>query len=157
MRAAGAEASGPAGPLGYARRRPYAPRPASPGSLPDGPPAILQVAAEHQASAAGRGGVRLQNPSAAAVRPPHAGAPAAFVPTHDDRQSKPRCSCFRRLAYALEALVELVLVQSACSAFHQLYPATAGTSAVRDIAALAAGNGVAALILSAKTSPLPFR
>ena len=50
-----------------------------------------------------------------------------------------------------------MLALSACTVFHHLYPSLPGASALRAAAALAAGNGVAALALSAKTSPLPFR
>lgn len=59
--------------------------------------------------------------------------------------------------YALEALVDLIMVLSACTAFNALYPPLPGASALRSIAVLAAGNGVAALVLASKTLPLPVR
>ena len=62
-----------------------------------------------------------------------------------------------RLAHAAEAGLELAHALLGCSLFHHLHPGGAGSSAPRALAALLLGNGVAALVLAARASPLPYR
>jgi hypothetical protein len=66
-------------------------------------------------------------------------------------------SSFCRLHYPLELLISIAQPLCACSLFHHIYPTTAGASALRAVACVAAGNGVLALACLAKTSPLTFR
>ena len=57
----------------------------------------------------------------------------------------------------LELFISIAQPLCACSLFHHFYPTTAGASALRAVACVAAGNGVLALACLAKTSPLTFR
>lgn len=45
----------------------------------------------------------------------------------------------------------------ACALFHVLFPAASPAGPLSSLACLLAGNGVLALIVRAKASPLPFR
>ena len=62
-----------------------------------------------------------------------------------------------RLFYTLELAIDVLQPVSACSLLHRLYPPAAGTGPLRSLAAVLLGNGVLALALRAKTSPLPVR
>ena len=57
----------------------------------------------------------------------------------------------------LQGLLDVLLALCGCAAFHSLFPAAPGASALRCLAVLAAGNGAAALALAAASSPLPFK
>ncbi|PSC71716.1 cytochrome c oxidase subunit [Micractinium conductrix] len=61
------------------------------------------------------------------------------------------------LFYTLELAIDVLQPVSACSLLHRLYPPAAGTGPLRSLAAVLLGNGVLALALRAKTSPLPVR
>ena len=65
----------------------------------------------------------------------------------------PKC----RLLYPCELAVDLLQPLFGCLLFHHLYPAAPGASALHSVAAVVAGNGVAALFCLTKCSPLTFR
>ncbi|KAL4420477.1 hypothetical protein ABPG75_010133 [Micractinium tetrahymenae] len=62
-----------------------------------------------------------------------------------------------RLLHPLEAAVDVMQPVCACALFHALYPAAPGAGPLRSLAFLLGSNGVLALIVRAKVSPLPFR
>lgn len=62
-----------------------------------------------------------------------------------------------RLLFPLEAAVDVVQPACTCALFHVLYRAVPGAGPLHALAFMLASNGVLALVVRAKVSPLPFR
>lgn len=73
---------------------------------------------------------------------------------HIDNASEPP-DC--RLLFLLEAAVDVVQPLGVCALAHALHSASSVTRPLSSLACLLASNGVLALVVRAKVSPLPFR
>ncbi len=71
----------------------------------------------------------------------------------ENASAPPHC----RLLFLLEATVDVAQPLGACALAHALHSASSVTSPLSSLACVLASNGVLALVVRAKVSPLPFR